>query len=168
MVSQVSTERIFTSCTPALLITSTCGSSISVPRLTTIVPVAGSLMSSAAVRPRMRMPSEATTCPESMIARALMPPLVLQSSVVMIESCATSTRRRVRYPEFAVFSAVSARPLRAPWVELKYSSTVRPSLKFEMIGLSMISPDGLAIRPRMPASCFICAGEPRAPECAIM
>jgi hypothetical protein len=24
--------------------------------------------------------------------------------------------------------------------------------------------DGLAIRPRIPASCFICAGEPRAPE----
>jgi len=36
-------------------------------------------------------------------------------------------------PEFAVLSAVSARPLRAPWVELKYSSTVSPSLKFEMI-----------------------------------
>jgi hypothetical protein len=65
-------------------------------------------------------------------------------------------------------SAVSARPLRAPWVELKYSRTVRPSLKFEMIGVSMISPDGLAIRPRMPASCFICAGEPRAPEWLIM
>ena len=40
---------------------------------------------------------------------------------------------------------VLARPLRAPWVELKCSSTVRPSLKFEMIGVSMISPDsGLA------------------------
>ena len=49
-------------------------------------------------------------------------------------------------------SAVSARPLRAPWVELKYSSTVRPSLKLEMIGVSMISPEGLAIRPRIPAS----------------
>jgi hypothetical protein len=46
--------------------------------------------------------------------------------------------------------------------------TVRPSLKFEMIGVSMIEPDGLAIRPRIPASCFICAGEPRAPEWAIM
>src|SRR3546814_3119472 len=53
---------------------------------------------------------------------------------------------------FAVLSAVSARPLRAPWVELKYSRTVRPSLKFEMIGGSMISPLGLAISPRMPAS----------------
>ena len=27
-----------------------------------------------------------------------------------------------------------------------------------MIGVSMISPDGLAIRPRMPASCRICCG----------
>ena len=32
----------------------------------------------------------------------------------------------------------------------------------------MISPDGLAIRPRMPASCFIWVGEPRAPEWLIM
>jgi len=37
-----------------------------------------------------------------------------------------------------------------------------------MIGVSMISPDGFAISPRMPASWRICAGEPRAPECAIM
>ena len=32
----------------------------------------------------------------------------------------------------------------------------------------MISPDGFAIRPRMPASCFICCWLPRAPEFAIM
>ena len=37
-----------------------------------------------------------------------------------------------------------------------------------MIGVSMISPDGLAIRPRIPPSCFIWACEPRAPELAIM
>jgi hypothetical protein len=41
-------------------------------------------------------------------------------------------------------------------------------LKFEMMGLSMISPDGFAMRPRIAASCFICAGDPRAPECDIM
>ncbi len=41
-------------------------------------------------------------------------------------------------------------------------------MKFEMIGVSMISPDGLAIRPRIPESCFIWAAEPRAPELAIM
>ena len=38
---------------------------------------------------------------------------------------ATSASFRVRYPESAVFSAVSASPLRAPCVELKYSSTVK-------------------------------------------
>jgi len=37
-----------------------------------------------------------------------------------------------------------------------------------VIGVSMIEPSGLAIRPRMPASCRICAAEPRAPESAIM
>ena len=58
--------------------------------------------------------------------------------------------------------------MRAPCVELKYSRTVSPSLKFEMIGVSMISPEGLAISPRMPASCLICAAEPRAPESDII
>ena len=65
-------------------------------------------------------------------------------------------------------SAVSARPLRAPWVEMKYSSTDRPSWKLALIGRSMISPFGLAIRPRMPASWRICLNDPRAPELAIM
>src|SRR6185436_10730500 len=79
----------------------------------------------------------------------------------MITFCATSASLRVRYPEFAVFSAVSARPLRAPCVEMKYSSTDRPSRKFALIGFSMISPDGLAIRPRMAASWRICWVEAR-------
>ena len=51
---------------------------------------------------------------------------------------------------------------------MKYSSTLKPSRKFERIGRSMISPVGLAIRPRMPASWRICWAEPRAPESAIM
>ena len=75
-----------------------------------------------------------------------------QSSSRTISSCATSTSRLVRYPESAVRSAVSASPLRAPWVEMKYSSTDRPSRKFDLIGRGMISPFGLATRPRMPAS----------------
>ena len=54
-----------------------------------------------------------------------MPSIVPQSYSAMMQSCATSTRRRVRYPEFAVLSAVSARPLRAPCVEMKYWSTDR-------------------------------------------
>ena len=68
----------------------------------------------------------------------------------------------------AVFSAVSAKPLRAPCVEMKYCSTSRPSRKLAVIGVSIMEPSGLAIRPRMPASWRICAAEPRAPESAIM
>ena len=41
-------------------------------------------------------------------------------------------------------------------------------MKFAFTGRSMISPFGLAIRPRMPASWRICLNEPRAPELAIM
>ena len=37
-----------------------------------------------------------------------------------------------------------------------------------LTGRSMISPFGLAISPRMPASWRICSIEPRAPELAIM
>ena len=86
----------------------------------------------------------------------------------MITSWATSTSRRVRYPELAVFKAVSARPFRAPWVEMKYCSTVNPSRKLAVMGVSMISPEGLAISPRIPASCRIWWALPRAPESAIM
>ncbi len=106
--------------------------------------------------------------PPSMSGMVSMPWRVPQSNSLMIVSCATSTSRRVRYPEFAVLSAVSARPLRAPCVEMKYCRTDRPSRKFVVIGVSMISPDGLAIRPRMPDSCRICCCEPRAPESAMM
>src|SRR2546422_3153869 len=58
---------------------------------------------------------------------------------------------------------------------MKYSSTDRPSRKFDLIGLSMISPMppvsffcGFAIKPRMPASCRIWSREPRLPESNIM
>ena len=65
-------------------------------------------------------------------------------------------------------SAVSARPLRAPCVEMKYSSTDRPSRKLDLIGRGMISPFGLATRPRMPAIWRTCIMFPRAPEWTIM
>ena len=62
------------------------------------------------------------------VAIGMSRPLVVpQSSSRMMTSCETSTSRRVRYPESAVRRAVSARPLRAPWVEMKYSATDRPS-----------------------------------------
>ena len=41
-------------------------------------------------------------------------------------------------------------------------------MKLALIGRSMISPFGFAIRPRIPASWRICFIEPRAPELAIM
>jgi len=129
-------------------------------------PVYGSTTSSSAMRPRIRSPSRSMISPPSTSAVISMPSIVPQSKSAMMASCATSTRRRVRYPEFAVLSAVSARPLRAPWVEMKYWRTERPSRKFVVIGVSMISPDGLAMRPRMPASWRICCAEPRAPESA--
>ena len=65
-------------------------------------------------------------------------------------------------------SAVSASPLRAPWVEMKYSRTDRPSRKFDLIGRGMISPRGLATRPRMPAIWRTCITLPRAPDPTIM
>ena len=37
-----------------------------------------------------------------------------------------------------------------------------------VIGLSMISPEGFAIRPRIPANCLTCRREPRAPLSAII
>jgi hypothetical protein len=116
----------------------------------------------------MRSFSASTTSPPSTRAFIDTPFCVEQSSSVTTRSCVTSTSLLVRYPELAVLRAVSARPLRAPWVEMKYCSTFRPSRKLAVIGVSMIEPSGLAIRPRMPASCLICAAEPRAPESAIM
>ena len=65
-------------------------------------------------------------------------------------------------------SAVSASPLRAPCVEMKYSSTDRPSRKLDLIGRGMVSPLGLDTRPRMPAICRTCIGLPRAPELTII
>jgi len=44
---------------------------------------------------------------------------------------------------------------------------VRPSRKFAVMGVSMISPEGRAINPRMPESWRICCFDPRAPESAM-
>ncbi len=65
-------------------------------------------------------------------------------------------------------SAVSARPLRAPWVLMKYSSTVRPSRKEDLIGRGMNSPLGLVTRPFMPASVLVWVKLPVAPDSTIV
>ncbi len=114
--------------------------------------------------PRGRDPA----VPFSSMMRNSIASSVPQSLSRTMTSWATSTRRRVRYPESAVRSAVSARPLRAPCVEMKYSRTDRPSRKLALIGRSRISPFGFAIRPRIPASWRTCLMLPRAPDWAIM
>jgi hypothetical protein len=43
--------------------------------------------------------------------------------------------RAPRQPESAVFGAVSAKPLRAPCVEMKYRSRLRPSRKLAVMGV---------------------------------
>ena len=60
-----------------------------------------------------------------------------QSFFVIVRSWATSHNLLVKYPEFAVFKAVSANPFLAPCVELKYSKAVKPSLKLDVIGDSI-------------------------------
>ena len=126
------------------------------------------IASTANTLPKTRSLRVSITSPPSIIELISRPSSVPQSSSVTTKSCATSTKRRVKYPEFAVLSAVSAKPLRAPCVEIKYCRTSSPSLKLAVIGVSIMEPSGLAINPRIPASCLICAAEPRAPESAII
>ena len=49
---------------------------------------------------------------------------------------------------------------------LSYPKVLRRISEFspDLIGFSIISPDGLAINPLMPANCFNCAADPLAPE----
>ena len=51
---------------------------------------------------------------------------------------------------------------------MKYSSIARPSRKLVLIGRGIMSPRGLATRPRMPAIWRTCIMFPRAPEPTIM
>src|SRR3990167_8213671 len=73
------------------------------------------------------------------LRKIVIPFLVPQSSSLITTSCATSTRRRVRYPASAVLSAVSLIPFREPCVEIKYSKMLNPSLKLSRTGNSIIS-----------------------------
>ena len=124
--------------------------------------------------PRILSSSVSTTSSFFFKALTVNPLKVLQSSIFTMTSWATSTRRLVRYPASAVFSAVSARPFLAPCVEIKYSNIESPSLKFDKIGFSIISPPpdedffGLAIKPLIPVNCLICSLDPRAPESSII
>ena len=137
------------------------------PSLTTYLSVMGSTMLWAATRPMMASESGRSISAPRYHVSFSMELSVPQSSSLTMTFWATSASLRVRYPESAVLRAVSARPLRAPWVEEKYSSTERPSRKLALMGVSMMRPEGLAIRPRIPANCRTWSMLPRAPECVI-
>ena len=97
-----------------------------------------------------------------------MPSEVPQSASLTMTSWLTSTSLLVKYPESAVLRAVSVKPLRAPVADRKNSRTERPSRKFDLTGTSTVFPMALAIRPRIPASCFIWLRPPRAPDTDII
>ena len=152
--SHVRTERTLTVVTPAAIAAATLAALNRVPAGTTTSPDPPTT-STAAVRPwtevsSIRAGTSAPSCPVRAMT-LVRPRSVPQSSSRMTTSWETSTSRRVRYPESAVRRAVSAWPLRPPCVEMKYSRTVRPSRKFDLMGRSMMSPFGLATRPRMAA-----------------
>ena len=132
-----------------------------------LVATRGSGSGAAASRPTRRFWKAPFSSLDS-LRMIQLPSSVPQSSSRVMTSWATSTRRRVRYPESAVRRAVSARPLRAPWVEMKYSRTVMPSRKLLRTGTSMIRPDGSAISPRMAPSWPMLPLFPRAPDAVII
>ena len=165
---QVITEKTLRDLIPAESILSQPNSSIIDDFLIITSPVSGCFTSKAVTLPKALSDKLTTTFPPSKISESSIKPGWSQFFLVIVKSWATSQSLLVRYPELAVLSAVSAKPFLAPWVELKYSNAVNPSLKLEVIGLSIISPEGLAIKPLIPANCFICAADPLAPLSAII
>jgi len=151
--SQVSGDRTLTEVTPAFTIWRVNSLVSSSFRSAMTSPVVGETTLSANNRPKMRSAKDwPATSSEALI---VMPSSVPQSSLLTMISWATSTKRRVKYPASAVRRAVSARPLRAPCVEIKYSNAVSPSRKLDWIGIGMIRPEGSAIKPRIPANCVM-------------
>ena len=164
------TERISTSLIPALTISSAKTSVINSPPETINFFVSGWKISFCEKRPTKRSYKGTITDLSSLLYNSVTtkPRSVPQSSSEIITSCATSTKRLVKYPESAVFKAVSVDPLRAPWVEIKNSDAVKPSLNEDLIGNSIVSPFGFDINPRIPTSCVKLDNDPRAPESDMM
>ncbi len=132
---------------PAFTIFSAAASPIICSPATITSPVLGSITSEQVKRPTSRSRIGSIISLPSLMSDTQMPSVVPQSSSRTITSWETSTRRRVRYPESAVRRAVSARPLRAPREEIKYSRTFKPSRKLALMGISMVRPEVLAMRP---------------------
>ncbi len=120
--------------------------------------VIGWMISWTETRPRIRSPNEATTLIIVLDFGAYKP--AESTAVLLIDNNIMSNVHKTAGEISGIGSLQRGvgKTLRAPWVEMKYSSTERPSLKFAKIGFSIIWPPsapafwGLAIRPRMPAS----------------
>ena len=111
---------------------------IIVPDLIKTFP--SSIKSSRRVLPKILSDKGSIISSPSLRSAATIPFMVPQSISDITTSWATSTSLRVKYPASAVLRAVSAKPFLAPWVDIKYSWTDRPSLKLDVIGDSIISP----------------------------
>ena len=87
--------------------------------------------------PTIRSYSPSITVPSFSLINALTvtPKSVPQSSSLTITSCETSTSLLVKYPDDAVFSAVSADPFLALCVERKNSDTDKPYLNDDITGI---------------------------------
>ncbi len=89
---------------------------------------------------------------------------VPQDTSLTTTSCDASTNLLVKYPDSAVLNAVSALPFLAPCAEIKYSIGLNHSSNDDLIGNSIISPDGDETSPFIPAICVICTRLPLAHE----
>ena len=140
VASQVNADLTSTDSIEEFSILAAIKSEMCSPAETNNSPVTGSITSCNEVLPTILSFNYSTTSSFFFRAVTEIPLKVPQSNSVTTTSWATSTNRLVKYPASAVLSAVSARPLRAPWVEIKYSRIDSPSLKLERIGFSIISP----------------------------
>ena len=100
--------------TPAASILSQPASSIIVSFLITTSPVIGFLTSNAVTLPKALSDKLTTTFPPSRISASSIKPGLSHLIFEIVKSCATSQSLLVKYPELAVFNAVSARPFLAP------------------------------------------------------
>ena len=112
LASQVIGDLILIFLTPEFCASTEVSSSNKCPFSKSTFP--SFLMSSCKTLPKILSDTVWITEAPSIIASTVMPSSVPQSSDVITTSCETSTSLLVKYPEFAVLSAVSARPFRAP------------------------------------------------------
>ena len=105
-----------TDLTPAASIFSQSNSSINLSFFIITSPVTGFLIFSAITLPKTLSERLTKIFPPSIISEIVTEDLFFgsHSALVICTSCATSQSLLVKYPELAVFKAVSAKPFLAP------------------------------------------------------